>query len=107
MEDREESEVDEADGRGESTGDCTAVEGDETSDSTVVEVMVRRRTGFFADGMLVDFAGAIVQSVMRPSSGLGSTQRQVPRREPRAGQEAIGLLQRDGLCVGARGEGEQ
>jgi hypothetical protein len=48
MDDMEESEVDEADGRGESIGDTLAVEGDDASESTVVDVVVRLRTGFTA-----------------------------------------------------------
>lgn len=57
MEDMEEREVEEAECRGESTGDAAAVEGDDMSDSAVVEVMVRRSTGFFlAAGRLLDVA---------------------------------------------------
>lgn len=38
--------MEEAEGRGESMGEATAVEGTEASVSVVVEVTVRRRTGF-------------------------------------------------------------
>lgn len=44
----DESDVEEAEGRGESEGDATAVDGEEKSDSVVVEVMVRRRAGCLA-----------------------------------------------------------
>jgi len=52
-EDREESEVDEAECLGESIGEAMAVEGVERSVSVVVEVIVRRRAGFWRATPLV------------------------------------------------------
>jgi hypothetical protein len=52
-EDMEDSEVDEADGRGESEGEATVVEGAE-SDSAVVEVTVLRRAGLPLEGTAVE-----------------------------------------------------
>lgn len=61
-EESEEREVDEAEWRGESIGDWTAVPGAETSDSTVVEVVVRLM-GFFSWAMpdVVDLVEGILQ----------------------------------------------
>src|SRR5690349_12025749 len=56
--DMEESDVDEAEGRGESEGEATAVDGEERS-ASVVEVTVRRKTGFLAE-TAVDVEGAMM-----------------------------------------------
>ena len=60
MEEREDREVEEAEWRGESTGDWAAVEGDETSVSTVAEVIVRRTAGCLAWALLEVVADAIL-----------------------------------------------
>lgn len=57
----DESEVDEAEGRGESEGEATAVDGEERSVSAVVDVTVRRRAGFLA-GTAVDVEGAMMKA---------------------------------------------
>lgn len=54
IEDMEESDVDEADCLGESAGEAMAVEGEDTSDSAVVEVMVRRKAGFCLGAVAVE-----------------------------------------------------
>jgi hypothetical protein len=54
MEAMEDSEVEEAECLGESTGDAMAVDGEDTSDSTVVDVMVRRRAGFCLGAVAVE-----------------------------------------------------
>lgn len=52
----EDSDVEDADCLGESTGEAMAVEGDDTSDSTVVDVIVRRRAGFWRGAVAVEEA---------------------------------------------------
>jgi hypothetical protein len=52
----EESDVDEADCLGESIGEAKAVEGDDMSESTVVEVAVRRSAGFGREAVAVEEA---------------------------------------------------
>jgi hypothetical protein len=52
----EESEVEEAECLGESMGEAMAVEGEETSDSTVVDVTVRRSAGCCLGAVAVEEA---------------------------------------------------
>jgi len=64
----EDREVDEAEARGESMGDWIAVDGDETSDSAVLDVMVRLSAGCLAAGTFAELVTAAIVSGI-PSFG--------------------------------------
>lgn len=60
MDERDDRDVEDADARGESAGDWSAVEGEDASESGVAELLVLRKAGFLAAGTLLDVVAAAI-----------------------------------------------